>query len=117
VNRHSLRRQAPHEGNIQLTVAIPLHGSDKEDLISRARRMLARHHRDFKSALLHLYVKNANGRIGCSANLFTDNGRYHAYAEDWTVRNSVEQTLQAVHSQVLKHFERIGGYPKAMLRL
>lgn len=93
-------------GNIQMTVAVPVPGKVKKDILSKAQRLLDRHRHAFGTILLHIYVKNANSRVGCSLNLFTDDGRYHSYIEDWDVRRAVDDATSAIHQQVVKHFEK-----------
>ena len=64
---------------------------------------------------MHLYIKNANSRVGCSVNLFTDNGRYHTYVEDWDVRRACESAFETIDIQIVKYLERRADMARASL--
>lgn len=89
-----------------MTTTVPLPSKVRADILSRAGKLLDRHRQSFGTALLHLYIKNANSRVGCSANLFTDDGRYHTYVEDWDIRRAVGDSMEVLHTQITKHFEK-----------
>lgn len=92
--------------NVQLTTAVPLPKRMKGYLLDRASRLLNRHRHCFGAVLLHIYVKNANSRVGMTMNMFTDDGRFHAYVEDWDVRRAADDALNTIHAQIVKQFEK-----------
>lgn len=95
--------------NVQLTTAVPVSARTKASVLSRATRLLNRHRHCFGTSLLHIYVKNANARIGVSVNLFTDDGRYHSYVEDWDIHKCIDESMNSLHLQIVKHFEKKAG--------
>lgn len=103
--------------NIQMTSVVPLPRKVRANIIARAKKLLDTNRRYFGTALLHLYVKNSNSRVGCTVNLFTDDGRYHTYVEDWDVRRAADSALDTIRMQIVKHFEKRADMAREMLQV
>ena len=91
---------------IRLSTEVPLPSLVRATLQEAGSRLLDRHRHRFNAAELHLHVKRAGSGLGCMAYLATDEGKYHAHAEEWDVRRCVERVLDALDLQVIKAFDR-----------
>ena len=74
--------------------------------MERATRVLQRHGHRFGTASLQIHVKSSSSQVACSANLFTDEGSYHASVEEWNVLKGVDAVFERLHQQILKRFEK-----------
>ncbi|MDD9954245.1 MAG: hypothetical protein OXR66_07985 [Candidatus Woesearchaeota archaeon] len=90
--------------DIQLTTAMPVPSLIRTLLRERAARLIEKHRHRFGNAFLSLHVKRVGKQVGCSASLFTDDGKYHSHVEGWDVRRVADDALDSINNQVLKYF-------------
>ncbi|MBR9700772.1 hypothetical protein GOV11_02815 [Candidatus Woesearchaeota archaeon] len=88
--------------NVQTSIEAPLPSLVKEEIEERASSLLSKHNHRFGSAELQIHVKTSGRRLECSANLFTDQGRYHTNGTGWNILALVGDLLNTLETQILK---------------
>lgn len=93
-----------------MTFDVPLPSLVKQALEDRAAALLNRHAHRFGMAQMHLHLKHAGPQTECIANLFTDEGNYHASLTAWNVLSGIDAVLDKMHQQILKQSEKLASY-------
>ncbi len=91
---------------VELTTDLPLPSLIKKSLKIKAGEFLDKHWHKFGAATLHLHIKRVGSRVGCYAHLFSDQGSYHAFSDDWDVRRAAKDALLALENQFNRKMEK-----------
>jgi hypothetical protein len=93
-------------GNLQFSTDVKLPSLVRRQVLEQMERLLEKHSFWFGATQLDVRIRNNGPQIECSMNLSTDDGRYHAHATGWDVRQIVHETLNRLDLQMHKRFEK-----------
>jgi hypothetical protein len=91
---------------VQFSSDIRLPSLIRQQLSGHAERLLERHHHNFGSMFLEIYLRPEGPQVACIASLVTDDGRYHAQVSGWDIRQVMLDALGRIDTQAHKRVEK-----------
>lgn len=86
--------------HIEFTYAFPVSPKLHDELYARALEFLGQYRADFRTMLLHIYITGMEGSVMCTANLFTDQGRFHLQVYRTNIPSAVHAAIDELSSSI-----------------